>query len=109
MQQTPKISWDRLAELRSEIGEEDFAEVVELFLAEFEEALVRLSSQAAELDLGNEYHALKGCAVNLGMSELAEHCAAAESGAKAGAPPPDIAVIADIFHRSRACLDAPPA
>ena len=36
------IEWDRVAELRDEVGAEDFAEVVELFLDEVEATLARI-------------------------------------------------------------------
>ncbi|MEL6800792.1 MAG: Hpt domain-containing protein [Pseudomonadota bacterium] len=104
MENAQLINWDRLDELKAEIGEEDFAEVVELFLAEFEEALQRLSGAEPVAELANEFHALKGCAVNLGMSELAQICAAAEAGARDGQMTHDISQISAIFHRSRASL-----
>ncbi|WP_322867234.1 hypothetical protein U5922_014250 [Aquicoccus sp. G2-2] len=36
------IDWRKVTELRDEIGEEDFAEVVDLFLAEIDEAIGQL-------------------------------------------------------------------
>ena len=95
------ISWDRVADLRSEIGEDDFAEVVALFLSEVEETLTRLSLPLPAPALADEFHALRGCALNLGMSALAEHCSQAEGQAQSGSSPPDIAAIRDVFARSR--------
>ena len=37
------IDWERVRELRSEIGADDFAEVVEMFLSEADEAVTRLT------------------------------------------------------------------
>ncbi|MBV0913536.1 Hpt domain-containing protein [Anianabacter salinae] len=66
------IDWTRVNDLRFEIGEDGFPEVVELFLEEVEEVMARLLSagDAADEDL----HFLKGSALNLGFAELARLC-----------------------------------
>ncbi|MEM0934641.1 MAG: Hpt domain-containing protein [Pseudomonadota bacterium] len=82
-ERTERIDWPRVWELRDEIGAEEFAEVVELFLSETEAmagALVRASPDALE----EELHALKGAALNLGFAQLATLCAAGEQRAAAG-------------------------
>ena len=35
------IDWERVAELKDEVGDDDFAEIADLFLAEVEEQLAR--------------------------------------------------------------------
>ncbi len=68
------ISIERVIELRSEVGEADFAEIVALFIAE-SDALVgelRLVRDPAEAEA--LLHALKGSALNLGFDELARLC-----------------------------------
>lgn len=68
------ISWERVSELRDEIGEEDFAEVAEMFMEEVEDVILRLGSGPAPETLEEELHSLKGSALNLGFRHLAELC-----------------------------------
>lgn len=77
------IDWARVAELRGEIGEEGFAEVVEIFLEESGEAAAALGA-APEEELEGAMHFLKGSALNLGMARLAAACQAGERAAGAG-------------------------
>ncbi|NRA98300.1 MAG: Hpt domain-containing protein [Rhodobacteraceae bacterium] len=70
------ILWSRVQELRDEVGDEDFAEVVELFLEEVEAALDRLAT--APENVREELHFLKGSALNLGFRGLALACLTAE-------------------------------
>ncbi len=82
-EQSELIEWPRVWELRDEIGEQEFGEVVSLFLEETEtmvDALVSAKPDALE----GELHALKGAALNLGFSELAQLCATGEQLAKQG-------------------------
>lgn len=73
------IDRERLAELRAEVGEDDLADVVALFLEEADEVVARLEGGGLDRpDLTRALHALKGAALNLGLSELAALCAAAE-------------------------------
>lgn len=78
------IDWSRLNELRDEVGADDFDEVVTLFVEEAEETIERLSPDATADALEADLHALKGSALNLGFSELAEICARGEKLAKLG-------------------------
>lgn len=65
------IDWTRVAELRAEIGAEDFDEVAELFLMEVEDTLSRLSRASADVTQMQELlHFLKGSALNLGFSDM---------------------------------------
>ena len=73
------ISWERVRELRSEIGEEDFAEVVELFLQEVEEVLDRLRATPDPASHEADLHFLKGSALNLGFQALGTLCRDSES------------------------------
>ncbi|MBM7067063.1 Hpt domain-containing protein [Actibacterium sp. 188UL27-1] len=68
------IDWDRVNELRNEVGNDGFAEIVELFLDEADAAIRDLKNGVSENDLEQALHFLKGCALNLGFSELAKHC-----------------------------------
>ena len=44
------IDWSRVSELREEVGEEDFAEVVELFLDEVDGVIGTLAPETADLE-----------------------------------------------------------
>ena len=91
------IDWDRVAELRDEIGEEDFAEVAELFLEEADEVVARISA-LDDLDSRQAaLHFLKGSALNLGFSDLAQLCQRGEKAA---------ALTADDFARLIVCYNA---
>ncbi len=79
------IDWDRVAELRDEIGAEDFDEIVEAFLAEVEGTLDLLPSvSGSPPDIESNLHFLKGSALNLGFAALSTLCQTWESAAKHG-------------------------
>ncbi len=83
------INWQRVAELKDEVGEDDFAEVAELFLEEVEDGLASLDPEAGPDDVGASLHNLKGSALNLGFAEFAALCATFEGDEKThmfGAP-----------------------
>lgn len=78
------INWPRVKELRQEVGEEDFDEVVELFLEEVEGVISKLRTGdrgALEQDL----HFLKGSAMNLGFDAFSDLCLAGERQSASGA------------------------
>ena len=77
------IHWDRVDELRSEVGEEDFAEVVEIFLEEVEEVVDRFR-QNDQSALAADLHFLRGCAMNIGFDQFSQHCENAERAATSG-------------------------
>lgn len=96
------ISWSRVAELRDEIGAEDFDEVVELFLEEVEEVIERLKVGVEEAALEPDLHFLKGSALNLGFSELSNVCAKGEKLASSGeASAVNLTHVIDTFTGSR--------
>lgn len=78
------IDWDRVAELRDEIGEEDFGEVVELFLEEVEDEIEVLRGGCAPDTLEAKLHFLKGSALNLGFLQFSALCQNGESAAARG-------------------------
>lgn len=96
------IDWLRVAELRSEIGEDDFGEVVELFLEEVEEVIARLRTGTPESALGSDLHFLKGSALNLGFRDLSDICAAGEKQAATGnAAAVNVAQVIETFVGSK--------
>lgn len=76
------INWDKVNELRDEVGAEDFDEVVELFLDEVEETIGQLG--AAGRSVEHDLHFLKGSALNLGFVQFSELCRDGEAAAAAG-------------------------
>ncbi|MFP4043627.1 MAG: histidine kinase [Rhodosalinus sp.] len=83
------IDWTRVTELHREVGAEDFEEVVTLFVEEVEAALDALDHD----DPSPEHlHFLKGSALNLGFTALAQQCA----------PPGNTAALRACFAESKA-------
>ena len=97
------IDWARVSELKSEIGEEDFGEVIEIFLDEVEEELSQLTNHTNFATLEAPLHFLKGSALNLGFAEFSKYCQAGETAAAKGENSPiDLAEIQAIYDRSKA-------
>lgn len=101
------IDWTRVAELRDEIGPEDFSEVAELFLMEVEDTLARLTSaQSDPAQMQELMHFLKGSALNLGFSNLAEICSTAEKTAAHGDCDVDISRLKLLYIQARQLFEA---
>lgn len=73
------IDWARVAQLRKDIGEDDFDEVIDIFVDEVEGIIDRLREATSRDQLAAELHCLKGSAANLGFSAFAQICAAGEA------------------------------
>lgn len=78
------LDWDRIRDLRDEIGHEDFTEVVDLFFEEADGAVARLGEPSGMAQREADLHFLKGCAVNLGFFRLGDLCEAGERRAADG-------------------------
>lgn len=78
------INWARVDELKDEIGEDDFAEVAELFIEEVEEVIARLKSDPNPSLLEKDLHFLKSSFLNLGFDALSRLCSIGEANAAAG-------------------------
>lgn len=78
------IDWQRVEDLKKEIGDEDFGEVVALFLEEADEVVARLPGVNTAKGLESDLHFLKGSALNLGFTDLAQICQLGERKAAAG-------------------------
>jgi histidine phosphotransfer protein HptB len=99
------IDWARLNELRDEIGAEDLADVVTLFLEEADEVVLRLSSDMADSELEGQLHFLKGSALNLGLADLAGLCQDGERRAAHGqGAGVDLAAIKSVYDASKAAF-----
>ncbi|MFD1160251.1 Hpt domain-containing protein [Roseovarius aestuarii] len=78
------IDWNRIAELRDEIGADDFGEVVEIFLEEVDDKIAELRDLTDKSDLESVMHFLKGSALNLGFSAFSDLCQQGETAARMG-------------------------
>ena len=97
------IDWNRVGELRDEIGAEDFGEVFELFLDEVHSVIEKLRHNPKRDDLESDLHFLKGRALNLGFATFAEKCGAGERRAATGRPDRvNLTAILDCFDLSLA-------
>ena len=95
------IDWDRVRELRSEIGPEDFAEVAAMFLEEADETVARMSARAGAKAIESDLHFLKGSALNLGFRQLSALCQDGEQRAAAGDTAVDLAAVRICYFASR--------
>lgn len=98
------IDWTRVAELQDEIGAEDFADVVVLFLEEADEVVARLPGCANAATLESALHFLKGSALNLGFCTLAQLCQDGERLAALGDTDFDRAAVAQSYDASKAAF-----
>lgn len=99
------IDWSRAQELRREIGEEGFAEVVELFLDEVETTIGRLAAAAGPELLAEDMHFLKGSAWNLGFVDFGALCHDGERrAAKGGFGRSDLDHLIECYAASKAAF-----
>lgn len=96
------IDWDRVTELRDEVGAEDFTEVLELFFEEVDEVMDRLRAGPEPDTYEAELHFLKGSALNLGFRALSSLCSQGERAARgAGRCRIDLAQVIRVYEMSR--------
>jgi histidine phosphotransfer protein HptB len=101
------IDWDRVCELRDEIGAEDFAEVVQLFLEETEKVANTLGKDKSPQAIESALHFLKGSALNLGFRDLAALCQIGEKAAAAGrCDAIDLAQVVAVYEQSKKTFTA---
>ena len=98
------IDWDRVRELQDEIGKDEFAEVVTMFLDEADEVLTRITPAGGAALLRDDCHFLKGAALNLGFASLAHLCQTAERRAKDGDCAINLIEMRRCYHASREAL-----
>lgn len=96
------LDWGRIEDLRTEVGEEDFFEVVDLFLDEVDSVIDGLRNASSPQTLAADLHFLKGSALNLGFDAVAELC---DAGHRAIARYPgaevDLAEISRVYAQSK--------
>ena len=100
------IDWERIRDLRSEIGDGDFAEVAALFLEEADEAVARLSPAASAEAMEADLHFLKGAALNLGFVALSGLCQDGERRAAAGDASVDLEAVRKSYFGSKQAFQA---
>lgn len=99
------IDWNRVQELRDEIGRDGFAEVADMFLEEADQAVLALEAGPSPDAVEGQLHFLKGSALNLGLADLAAICQDGERMAAAGkGAEVDIVRVVDVYRVSRAQL-----
>lgn len=94
------IDWDRVTELRDEIGAEDLATVIGMFLDEVAEKLQEVRDGSSKATLSEDMHFLRSSALNIGFFELAKMCSEVEVKADAGDWNVDIAAISACYEAS---------
>ncbi|NRB04008.1 MAG: Hpt domain-containing protein [Rhodobacteraceae bacterium] len=83
------IDWSQLAQLRKDIGEEDFGFVVDMFFEESDPVVTRLVETPDPGTAEADYHFLKGSASSLGFVVLSDLCDTFEQRAVEKTLPPD--------------------
>ncbi|MGB3281048.1 MAG: Hpt domain-containing protein [Pseudorhodobacter sp.] len=101
------IDWERVRELRDEIGCDDFAEVVQLFLEETDEVSENIGQDSTPQAIESALHFLKGSALNLGFRDLAALCQIGEKAAASGQSASiDLAQVVRVYESSKAAFAA---
>jgi len=96
------INWNRVDELREEVGNDDFQEVADLFLEEVDEVIQRLIDAPDPATYEEDLHFLKGSALNLGFSDFSDLCATGEKMSAVGnAASVEIAAVIECYQVSR--------
>jgi HPt (histidine-containing phosphotransfer) domain-containing protein len=78
------IRWERYEELRREVGDEDLAEIADLFLSELDTAVAEIMAAPLSGLTADAFHTLKGSCLNIGFDTLAQLCAEAEQAVARG-------------------------
>lgn len=68
------IDWERIEDLRREVGQKDFADVVGLFFEEIDCSLPEVFELTEPDEIRDLLHFIRGSALNLGFFELARLC-----------------------------------
>ncbi|WP_338549593.1 Hpt domain-containing protein [Roseovarius phycicola] len=96
------IDWTRVAQLRDEIGAEDFEEILDIFLEEVDAEIANLYSGCSASQLETLLHFLKGSALNLGFEAFSKLCQEGELQlAKGSRADLDLDAISDSYANSK--------
>lgn len=91
------LDWTHINRLRQEVGEDSFAEIVDLFFAEVADTFAKVRANGAT---HTDMHFLKGSAANLGFVAFSKTCQIAEHALLAGSETADIQRVYDSFDAS---------
>lgn len=96
------IDWVQVNSLRDDVGKDDFAEIIDIFIDEVEGVIEKLRNVPDLNTLGDDLHFLKGSALNLGFSDFSEQCQLGETNSAAGhADQVDISAIIAAYDSSK--------
>ena len=102
------IDWNRIAELRADVGDDALAEVVAVFVEEMDATVACLRGLPDSVALADELHLLKGASSNLGLGALSALADTGETIARAGQGAAElgdvVAQIETLYASSRADL-----
>ncbi|MEM1064433.1 MAG: Hpt domain-containing protein [Pseudomonadota bacterium] len=98
------IDHSRIAELRAELGDEDFTEIAALFISEVEDLINGLAGTQPGTELADALHRVRGSALNCGLSALAESCLAAETAQRRAPTPFCPIALQTLFRESVSAL-----
>lgn len=97
------MDWTRINELKDEIGEEDLADILAIFLEEVSERLSQMRVGDAKA-LADDLHFVKSSALNIGFASLANASAEMETNARDGAVEANISELKAAFDQACATL-----
>ncbi len=98
------IDWKRLCEMHRELGDPDFRAILDLFLDEIEDAVMRLDTVPPD-GLGTRLHVIKGSAWTIGLAEFGRLCQSCETQVMRGrADQVRTAALTDSYAMSRQIL-----
>ncbi|TGD67406.1 Hpt domain-containing protein [Tabrizicola sp. WMC-M-20] len=95
------IDWQIANDLKQAIGADVFDEVIAVFFAEADDTLTRMMAATTAEDMQNELHFMKGSALNLGFSDMAQLCQRLELRAEAGDTDLPLAQVQTVYAASR--------
>lgn len=98
------VDWKQVNDLRAEIGEEDFGEILAAFLEETDAMIAALGRAESAAEMASILHFLKGSALNIGLSSFAEACRQAEADLASGKPAPELDHLHSIYRDTRTAL-----
>ncbi len=87
-----------------EIGADDFGEIIAVFLQETDEVVARLITLSDARAMENDLHFLKGSALNLGFTTLAQICQSGERRAASGFADISMQAVVDTYLLSRSAF-----
>lgn len=103
------INQTRLETLKEEIGEDDFAEVLEMFIEEVEDVIGRLKTDPDPAEFEADLHFLKSSALNLGFDAMSQICGTGEKEAAQGHfDPAGLTQVFETFAASKSELQSLP-